>query len=73
MTKQMQVMCNVDLYKGDIKACKWYNIEVLVGGMFGFYDDSGEYILGLLENCSHLESNPRAFWSLRVKPNETNL
>lgn len=63
-----QVSCNVDLYHGDTKAGKWYDITSSDGDFFGFIDGVGAKMLCYKGRCPHLAHHPGAKWSFRVKP-----
>ena len=65
-----QVMCNVDLYGGDTKAGKWYDVVEDDGETFGYKDDKNEILYCLYDSCSHLPDG--AYWSFREKPQEVS-
>lgn len=56
-----QVMCNINLYDGDTKAGKWYDVTYDDGDMFGYVDDAGGEVRYVYND---------AYWSFREKPEE---
>ena len=68
MEKKLEISCSVDLYGGDVKAGKWYDVtEKCTEDMFWFFDEVGSHILVSTKNCAHLEyfSLEDAYWTVR--------
>lgn len=63
----LYVKCSHDLYGGDTKADKWYEvIEVDADGVGFTYKDEVDQILYCLVNrCAYLDNHPGAFWTFK--------
>ena len=68
MEKQLEISCSVDLYKGDVKAGKWYKVyDKSADTIFWFLDEVNFPIVVNTENCAHLKDIDLedAYWTIR--------
>ena len=68
MEKKLEISCSVELYKGDVKAGKWYEVyDKRSDTLFWILDEIGFPILVSTEDCAHLNiaDLEDAYWTIR--------